>query len=126
MYTRLLEPDQISHTQTMIAERRRTNRVNVYTLYKSVSCHSILSLLSEKLLVLHSFIHQLYLHISVFTQGGPFKREVARLADFINHLTHPLVYSAFCHRIVRPFKFARLKGFERLENCLTKGTYERF
>ena len=26
----------------------------------------------------------------------------------------------------KPFKFARLKGFERLENCLTKGTYERF
>ena len=25
----------------------------------------------------------------------------------------------------KPFKFARLKGFERLENCLTKGTYER-
>ena len=26
----------------------------------------------------------------------------------------------------KPFKFARLKGFERLENCLTKGTYEMF
>ena len=28
----------------------------------------------------------------------------------------------------KPFKFARLEGFERLENCLTKGTYmyERF
>ena len=26
----------------------------------------------------------------------------------------------------KPFKFARLKSFERLENCLTKGTYERF
>ena len=26
----------------------------------------------------------------------------------------------------KPFKFARLEGFERLENCPTKGTYERF
>ena len=26
----------------------------------------------------------------------------------------------------KPFKFARLKGLERLENCLAKGTCERF
>ena len=43
----------------------------------------------------------------------------------------PLMYSAFAMEVSdlsKPFKFARLKGFERLENCLTKGTYmyERF
>ena len=26
----------------------------------------------------------------------------------------------------KPFKFARLKGFERLENCLTKGPMKGF
>ena len=31
-----------------------------------------------------------------------------------------------CQTFQNIFKFARLKGFERLENCLTKGTYERF
>ena len=31
MYTRLLEADQISHTQSMVAERFRTNRANVHT-----------------------------------------------------------------------------------------------
>ena len=39
------------------------------------------------------------------------------------------MYSAFAIELSdlsKPFKFARLKGFERLENCLTKGTYERF
>ena len=42
---------------------------------------------------------------------------------------NPLMYSAFAIELSdlsKPFKFARLKGFERLENCLTKGTYERF
>ena len=40
-----------------------------------------------------------------------------------------LMYGAFAIELSdlsKPFKFARLKGFERLENCLTKGTYERF
>ena len=40
-----------------------------------------------------------------------------------------IMYSAFAIELSdlsKPFKFARLKGFERLENCLTKGTYERF
>ena len=44
-------------------------------------------------------------------------------------LCNPLMYSAFAIELSdlsKPFKFARLKGFERLENCLTKGTYERF
>ena len=39
------------------------------------------------------------------------------------------MYSAFAIELSdlsKPFKFARLKGFERLGNCLTKGTYERF
>ena len=39
------------------------------------------------------------------------------------------MYSAFAIELSdlsKPFKFARLKGFERLENCLTKGTYERW
>ena len=45
--------------------------------------------------------------------------------------TSPLMYSAFAIELSdlsKPFKFARLKGFERLENCPTKGTYmyERF
>ena len=31
MYTRLLEPDQISHTQSMVANRGLTNRANVHT-----------------------------------------------------------------------------------------------
>ena len=38
---------------------------------------------------------------------------------------NPLMYSAFAIELSdlsKPFKFARLKGFERLENCLTKGT----
>ena len=42
---------------------------------------------------------------------------------------NPLMYNAFAIELSdlsKPFKFARLKGFERLENCLTKGTYERF
>ena len=42
---------------------------------------------------------------------------------------NPLMYSAFAIELSdlsKPFMFARLKGFERLENCLTKGTYERF
>ena len=42
---------------------------------------------------------------------------------------NPLMYSAFAIELSdlsKPFKFARLKGFERLENCLIKGTYERF
>ena len=42
---------------------------------------------------------------------------------------NPLMDSAFAIELSdlsKPFKFARLKGFERLENCLTKGTYERF
>ena len=38
------------------------------------------------------------------------------------------MYSAFAIELSdlsKPFKFARLKpGFERLENCLTKGTYD--
>ena len=29
MYMRLLEPDQISHAQSMVAERGRTNRANM-------------------------------------------------------------------------------------------------
>ena len=33
MYTRLLEPDQISHTQSMVAKRGLTNRANVHTHY---------------------------------------------------------------------------------------------
>ena len=43
-------------------------------------------------------------------------------------LINPLMYSAFAIELSdlsKPFKFARLKGFERLENCLTKGTFER-
>ena len=40
-------------------------------------------------------------------------------------LTLLCTVQCICQRIVRPFKFARLKGFERLENCLTKGTFER-
>ena len=39
------------------------------------------------------------------------------------------MYSAFAIELSdlsKPFKFARLKGFERLENCLTNGTYEKF
>ena len=40
------------------------------------------------------------------------------------------MYSAFAIELSDlyrdTFKFARLKGFEKLENCLTKGTYERF
>ena len=39
------------------------------------------------------------------------------------------MYSAFAIELSdlsKPFKFARLKGFERLENCLTKGTFERW
>ena len=42
---------------------------------------------------------------------------------------NPLMYSAFAIELSdlsKPFKFARLKGFERLENCLIKGTYQRF
>ena len=38
------------------------------------------------------------------------------------------MYSAFAMELSdlsKPFKFARLKGFERLENCPTKGTYEK-
>ena len=31
MYTRLLEPDQISHTQSMVAKRGHTNQANVHT-----------------------------------------------------------------------------------------------
>ena len=31
MYTQLLEPDQISHTQSMVAKRGLTNRANVHT-----------------------------------------------------------------------------------------------
>ena len=31
MYTRLLEPDQISHTQSMVANRGCTNQANVHT-----------------------------------------------------------------------------------------------
>ena len=44
-------------------------------------------------------------------------------------LNNPLMYSEFAIELSdlsKPFKFARLKGFERLENCLTNGTYERF
>ena len=44
-------------------------------------------------------------------------------------LINPLMYSAFAIELSdlsKRFKFARLKGFERLENCLTKGTYGRF
>ena len=39
------------------------------------------------------------------------------------------MYSAFVIELSdlsKPFKFARLKGFERLKNCLIKGTYESF
>ena len=39
------------------------------------------------------------------------------------------MYSVFAielSELSKPFKFARLKGFERLGNCLTKGTYERW
>ena len=39
------------------------------------------------------------------------------------------MYSAFAIELSdlsKPFQFARLKSFERFENCLTKGTYERF
>ena len=32
IYTRLLEPDQISHTPSMVAQRGLTNRANVHTL----------------------------------------------------------------------------------------------
>ena len=42
---------------------------------------------------------------------------------------NPLMYSAFAIELSdlsKPLKFARLKDFERLENCLTKGTCERF
>ena len=35
MHTRVLEPDKISHTQSMVAERGRTNRANVHTHVKS-------------------------------------------------------------------------------------------
>ena len=31
MYTQLLEPDQISHSQNMVDKRGRTNRTNVHT-----------------------------------------------------------------------------------------------
>ena len=31
MYTQLLEPDQISHRQSMVAKRGLTNRANVHT-----------------------------------------------------------------------------------------------
>ena len=51
-----------------------------------------------------------------------FKWSISRRVD-------PLMYSAFAIELSdlsKPFKFARLKGFERLGNCLTKGTYERF
>ena len=47
----------------------------------------------------------------------------------INPLTVCTVHFAIeLSDLSKPFKFARLKGFERLENCLTKGTYmyERF
>ena len=41
MYTRLLEPDQISYTQSMVAKRGRTNRANVHTpMLKSCLKHS--------------------------------------------------------------------------------------
>ena len=53
---------------------------------------------------------------------------LTKLADvhlWFMHIQLTLLCTVHCHRIVRPFKFARLKGFERLENCLTKGTYER-
>ena len=59
-----------------------------------------------------------YIHVAV----GPL---FVSFFCFIN----PPVYSAFAIELSdlsKPFKFARLKGFERLENCLTKGTYERF
>ena len=52
---------------------------------------------------------------------------MCRTASF--PLFNPLMYSAFAIELSdlsKPFKFARLKGFERLENCLTKGTFERF
>ena len=35
MYTRLLEPDQISHTQSMVAKRGLTNRANVRKSFKA-------------------------------------------------------------------------------------------
>ena len=60
----------------------------------------------------HTNLYQLFIFPNVF---------------FIS--VHPLMYSAFAIELSdlsKPFKFARLKGFERLENCLTKGTYERF
>ena len=50
-------------------------------------------------------------------------------AHLLKRLLNPLMYSAFAIELSdlsKPLKFARLKGFERLENCLTKGTYERF
>ena len=41
MYMRLLEPDQISHTQSMVAERGLTNWANVHTpMWKSHLKHS--------------------------------------------------------------------------------------
>ena len=41
MYTQLLEPDQISHTQSMVAKGGRTNRANVYTsMWKSSLKHT--------------------------------------------------------------------------------------
>ena len=41
MYTWLLEPDQISHTQSMVAKRGLTNQANIHThMWKSRLKHS--------------------------------------------------------------------------------------
>ena len=54
----------------------------------------------------------------------------AQQVDIINDFSfNPLMYCAFAIELSdlsKPFKFARLKGFERLENSLTNGTYETF
>ena len=43
MYTRLFESDQISHTQSMVAQRGLTNRANVYALrFSTFGCNSTL------------------------------------------------------------------------------------
>ena len=47
MYTRLLEADQISHAQSMVAKRGLTNRTNVHThMWKGRLKHSTAELQS--------------------------------------------------------------------------------
>ena len=63
------------------------------------------------------------------TCKGKIKSIVYHPTQEFHQPVNPLMYSAFAIELSdlsKPFKFARLKGFDRLENCLTKGTYERF